>query len=341
MNCDLLIIGGGPAGLSAAVSASSEGLNVIVVDSAGKFGGQAGSSSLIENFLGFPDGISGDELTQKSLEQATKFKTEFLSPFNAIKLETTPEGLHKVVSDMNDSIICKTILLATGVNYRSHTAQGLSRFIGYGVSYGSPSLSESFKNVQTIVIIGGANSAGQAAVHLASCSECEIKLVVRANSVTDRMSDYLIKKIESFSNIEVLLNTEVVQAKGIGHLQSVVVRDPSGEREIPTTRMYILIGAKPKTLWLQGTVVLDKNGFIVTGADVFAEPTGEGLWPRTDKFRPPLSMETIPGVFAAGDVRAQPLKRVAGAVGEGAKAVTDIHSYLAKYIEVEKVQIPS
>lgn len=320
---DLTIIGGGPAGISAAVNAASEGLCTILVDSTQKFGGQAGSSSLIENFLGFPEGISGEELTKRSIRQADRFNVDFKAPFNVVDIQKNNDGW-TIVNDDDESIECKVVLLAMGIQYRSLSAKNIARFIGAGVSYGSPSLSENYFG-KTIGIIGGANSAGQAAVYLSSCPECKILLIIRSNRLEDKMSAYLVNKIKSAPNIEVFTNSEVTQACGINELKSVILSKNGILGEINLDRLFILIGAKPKTSWLKGKIVLDDNGFIVTGNDVILSDIYKGY----NSSLKPLPSETIPGVFAAGDVRADSVKRVANAVGDGARAINDIHKYLS------------
>ena len=205
----------------------------------------------------------------------------------------------------------KAILLCTGVSYRFLDAKDLARFTGCGVSYGSPSLSEKFEG-KTIVVVGGANSAGQAAVHLSDCPQCTVKLVIRS-TIDKSMSKYLIDKLKPRLNVEIMEHTEIMEAKGGMRLESVIIKRGEGVEEISLDKMFILIGAVPKTRWLRGILDLDDHGFIVTGHK-------EGL----------SSMEAIPGVFAAGDVRSKSVKRVASAVGEGARAVNDIHGYIAK-----------
>lgn len=319
---DVIIVGSGPAGLSAAVNASSEGLRTLVVDSAQSFGGQAGSSTLIENFLGFPNGISGKELMKNAITQAHKFQTEFLAPFNVNYLERKPNSW-LVFNDFGEYVEGRTVLLAMGVHYKSLQSHNISRYIGCGVSYGSPSLSEEYSG-KTICIIGGANSAGQAAIHLAHCEECNVKLLIRGNDISKSMSQYLIDKIKHRSNIEVLLNTTVTDVYGDSELSRVVINNNNSRKEILSERMFILIGAVPKTKWLLSTARLDSKGFIITG--------GNDL----------LSTETADGLFAAGDIRSTSVKRVSNAVGEGARAISDIHAYLARpFKEVtDRIEIP-
>jgi thioredoxin reductase (NADPH) len=328
MKCDLLVVGGGPAGLSASVGASSEGLATIICDSAQRFGGQAGESSLIENFLGFPDGISGVELTSRAINQASKFDVEFKAPFNAVSLNMMPNKWWTVVSDDDEAITCKAICLAIGVTYKSLSAKNLSRYMGAGVSYGSPSLSTSYAG-KTVCIIGGANSAGQAAVHLAQCSDCNVVLIVRGNAIEDRMSNYLVKKVSTIPNIRIMTHTEIIEAKGRIGLESIIVCNGNEQEEIQTERLFILIGAKPKTLWLKDSIALDPNGFILTGLQP-DHPESLEKWGRYGLNRNPTSFEcSAPGVFACGDVRSASTKRVANAIGEGSSVINEIHKYLS------------
>jgi thioredoxin reductase (NADPH) len=333
---DIMIIGGGPAGLSAAINAASEGLSTILCDSTQRFGGQAGSSSLIENFLGFPDGVSGELLTKLAIKQAAKFNVDFKAPFNATRIMKKSNDTFDVCSDDEEIVNCKVVLLAMGVNYKSLNARNIARFIGCGVSYGSPSLSENYSG-KIIGVIGGANSAGQAAHFLSSCIDCKVVLIIRGDKIEDKMSRYLIEKIEKSPNIEVLTHTEVIDARGGTDLEGVIIKTKDGNKDIDMERLFILIGAKPKTVWLKDVVVLDDNGFILTGNEVSHHKIwtrGGRKWNKMNGIYKPLSSETVPGIFAAGDVRASSVKRVSNAIGEGARAINDIHQYLAKWKEL-------
>lgn len=319
MQCDLVIIGGGPAGLSAAVNAASEGLKTILCESSYNFGGQAGTSSLIENYLGFPEGISGSALTKAAMAQAIKFNADFHIPFHVIRLERDADKIY-VVDDNEDRICCMAVIIATGITYKRLTAINIEQFVGRGVSYGSPSLSDDFAG-RTVCIIGGANSAGQAACYLAQCSGCNVVLIVRSESIANKMSDYLVRKIQDHENIRVMENSRVLETRGTLELDGVIVRTQlSGGDEtkelILTTHLFILIGAVPKTQWLRNMAPLDQYGFIITGSVACSIEL--------------LPTECAPGIFVAGDVRSGSAKRVAGAVGEGQRAVSDVHSYLAK-----------
>jgi len=315
---DLCIVGGGPAGLSAAVNASSEGLSTVLIDAQTQFGGQAGTSTLIENFLGFPDGLTGQDLVRRAVAQAAKFNTNFLAPFRANRLVC--DGDRKtIISDEGDVIVSRAVILALGVQYQTLTVSGLARFLGNGISYGSPSLSSVY-NDKKLYVVGGANSAGQAVVHLARCTGCEIHLLVRGDSIKDKMSEYLIKRIVDYGNVHVHENTSLVECRGVEHLEEIRLKTNNDESIVPADRLFILIGARPKTLWLDGCVEKDKNGYILTGQFVNNRLDGSV----------PVHMETSQaGVFAAGDARFSSVKRVASSVGEGAMAVQSTHSYLA------------
>jgi thioredoxin reductase (NADPH) len=305
---DLAIIGGGPAGISAAVCAASEGLKTVIIDNSPKgFGGQAGTSSLIENFFGFPEGVTGSELTQRGIAQAAKFNVHFKAPFNVAKVERCDNLFH--LSDDDDILTSKTVLLAMGISYKLHDAINLSRFTGNGVSYGSPSLSENYDG-KTIGIVGGANSAGQAAVYLASCMHCKVKLIIRSGSISDKMSSYLVAKVLSLPNIEILTDTDLIEARGGEVLEEVIISQGYQINPLKLDKLFILIGAKAKTAWLKSLVQVDDSGLIRTGNGG-------------------RQMQAMPGIFAAGDIRSGSVKRVAAAVGEGARAVNDIHAYLA------------
>lgn len=317
MQCDLVIIGGGPAGLSAALNAASEGLHTILAESQ-SFGGQAGTSSLIENYMGFADGVSGHELTRAAVAQADKFKVDMAIPFHAIRIEREGERIY-VISDEEERICCTAVILAMGITYKRLEAVGISRFIGLGVSYGSPSLSDDFQD-RSVCIIGGANSAGQAACYLAQCTGCRVILIIRNKSIEAKMSDYLVRRVRDHENIRVMENSRLLEVRGQMELESILVRTQVGEDDvkevIPVTHVFVLIGAAPKTQWLREHVPLDEYGFVVTGAAC------------TREMESMLPSQCGKGLFAAGDIRSGSSKRVAGAVGEGQRAVSDVHTYL-------------
>jgi thioredoxin reductase (NADPH) len=324
---DLIVIGGGPAGLGAAVYGASEGLRTVLVERLAT-GGQAGQSSRIENYLGFPDGVSGEQLTTRARRQAQKFGAEVLTAREVVELEVTGSARTVHFAD-GTAISAHTVILSTGVAYRQLTAPGLTELTGRGVYYGS-ALTEATSCVdEDIYIVGGANSAGQAAVYLAKCAK-SVNLLVRANSLRKSMSHYLIEQVRNNPAINVLTCTEVVGAHGSGHLERLTLRDSNtGEtREVPAQYLFVFIGAAPLTDWLDDVVVRDDRGFVVAGPDLLVDGQAPAGWPLD---RPPYQLESsVPGVFVAGDVRAESAKRVASAVGEGAMAVMLVHRYLEK-----------
>ncbi len=330
MKYDLIICGSGPAGLSAAINAASEGLSVVVLEAKTCFGGQAGTSTLIENYLGFIDGVSGRELTNIALAQASKFGVEFKAPFLANKLVKSGKCWN-VVSDDNEVVEAKAVLIAIGINYKALAATNVARFVGCGVSYGSPSLSEDYSG-KSISIVGGANSAGQAALYLAKCKECHVNLIVRGAGLEDKMSTYLIQRINKTENIQLLTHTTVEKAIGHSHLEQLVVNTDGNSGEIDTDRLFVLIGAKPKTSWLADTLSLDEGGFILTGNDVAENLIRGGAYTQSDLPVIPNLTTSQDGVFAVGDVRSGSVKRVAAGIGEGSMVVNEIHKYLSSNI---------
>jgi thioredoxin reductase (NADPH) len=324
---DLIIIGGGPAGLGAAVYGASEGLRTLLVERTAT-GGQAGQSSRIENYLGFPDGVSGAQLADRARRQATKFGAELVTTRDVVGLEAN--GSARTVRFADGSAIdAHTVILATGVAYRQLGAPGLGTFTGRGVYYGSALTEAANCLEQDIYVVGGANSAGQAAVYLARTAR-SVTIMVRARDLNDSMSHYLIQQIANVPNITVRTCCEVIEAHGDDHLERLTLRDnATGEtRTVPASWLFVFIGAVPRTDWLDGVVVRDPLGFVVAGPDL----TGDGSPPKGWQLdRPPYHLETsVPGVFVAGDVRSESGKRVAAAVGEGAMAVMLVHRYLEK-----------
>ncbi|MFY1696604.1 FAD-dependent oxidoreductase [Solwaraspora sp. WMMA2101] len=323
---DLVVVGAGPAGLGAAVYGASEGLRTVLVERQAT-GGQAGQSSRIENYLGFPDGVSGAQLTDRARRQALKFGTELLTTRDVVGLSTA--GATRLLHFADGSTIAgHTVVLATGVAYRQLDAPGLAELTGRGVFYGSAATEAPHCVGQDVYIVGGANSAGQAAVYFARHAD-RVHLLIRGADLTQSMSRYLIEQIERIDTIQVHPNSEVVAATGEDHLERLTVRDTrTGDtRDVDTSWLFVFIGAQPRTDWLDGTVVRDGRGFVVTGPDLTVDgrrPPGWSL-PRD----PYLLESSVPGVFAAGDVRAESVKRVASAVGEGALVVTLAHRYLA------------
>ena len=322
---DLVVIGGGPAGLGSAVYGASEGLRTVLVERTAT-GGQAGQSSRIENYLGFPDGVSGSQLTERARRQAVKFGAELITTRDVVALEVNGPARTVRFAD-GDSIDAHTVILATGVSYRQLGATGLDNLTGRGVFYGSALTEAANCASQDVYIVGGANSAGQSAVYLSRTSR-SVTILVRGNSLQDSMSYYLIQQIEAIDNITVRTCTEVIEAHGAKQLEQITLRDKNtGQTEtVDAGFLFVFIGAAPRTDWLDGVVVRDERGFVLAGPDLAAE--GD-LPPEWILDRQPFHLETsVPGVFAAGDVRAESAKRVASAVGEGAMAVMLVHRYL-------------
>jgi thioredoxin reductase (NADPH) len=322
---DLIVIGGGPAGLGAAVYGASEGLRTVLVERTAT-GGQAGQSSRIENYLGFPDGVSGAQLTDRARRQAARFGAEVLTTREVVGLEVNGSARTVRFSD-GTAIDAHTVILATGVSYRQLTAPGLASLTGRGVFYGSSLTEAASCKGQDIYIVGGANSAGQAAVYLARHAR-SVTLCVRGQSLRQSMSHYLIQQIAGIGEISVRTGTEVAAAHGTDHLDRLTLRDAAtgSTQDVDTEWLFVFIGAAPLTDWLDGVVTRDSRGFVVAGPDLSTGGERPAGW-RLD--RPPYHLETsVPGVFVAGDVRAESAKRVASAVGEGAMAVMLVHRYL-------------
>jgi thioredoxin reductase (NADPH) len=323
---DVVIVGGGPAGLGAAVYAASEGLKTIIVERAAA-GGQAGQSSRIENYLGFPDGVSGDQLTDRARRQAQRFGAEMLTARTVVGLEAKGPA-RQVLFDDGSSVLAHALVLATGVSYRQLEATGADDLVGRGVYYGSSATQAESCIGDHIIIVGGANSAGQGAVFFSRFAK-KVTMAVRGDSLEKSMSSYLIEQIGKIPNVEVRLNTTVKSCSGSDRLQCVTFVDHAGGQEVVDAgHLFVFIGAAPLTDWLPPSLVRDASGFVVTGPALTAGGRRPASW---DLERDPYLLESsIPGVFVAGDVRAQSVKRVASAVGEGALAVTLVHRYLAE-----------
>jgi thioredoxin reductase (NADPH) len=322
---DLVVIGGGPAGLGAALYGASEGLRTILIERTAT-GGQAGQSSRIENYLGFPDGVSGAQLTDRARRQAAKFGAEIVTAREVVAIEVNGSARTVRFTD-GATIDAHAIILASGVSYRQLTAPGVADFTGRGVYYGSTMSEASNAAGQNVYIVGGANSAGQAAVYFSRHAE-SVTILVRGASLEASMSHYLIQQIESISNITVRTCTEVIAGDGKEHLERLTLRDnTSGATEVVDAELlFVFIGALPRTEWLEGVVVRDERGFVVTGPDLPLVGDRPAGWIEE---RAPYHLESsIPGVFVAGDARAESAKRVASAVGEGAMAVMLVHRYL-------------
>ena len=323
---DVLIVGAGPAGLAAAVYGASEGLNVLVVESNAP-GGQAGSSSRIENYLGFPTGVSGQELAGRALTQAEKFGAEIMIAKGATAL-TCDRQPYSIQLDDGPRIPARTIVIATGAEYRRPAIPNLSRFEGAGVYYSATFMESQLCGGEEVVVVGGGNSAGQAAVFLSQTAK-RVCMLVRSKGLAESMSRYLIRRIEETPSIVLHPCTEIVALDGDGHLESVEWRNPEGAVERHDIRhIFLMTGAVPNTAWLGGCVALDPKGFVKTGSDISRDDLAAARWPLA---RPPHLLETsLRGVFAAGDVRGGNIKRVASAVGEGSIAISFVHRVLAE-----------
>jgi thioredoxin reductase (NADPH) len=322
---DIVVVGGGPAGLGSAVYGASEGLRTVLVERVAT-GGQAGQSSRIENYLGFPDGVSGAQLTDRARRQAVKFGAEVITTRDAVGLEVNGSA-RTVRFDDGTSVDAHTVILAMGVSYQKLAAEGLDRLTGRGVYYGSALTEAANCTDQDVYIVGGANSAGQAAAYLARGAR-SVTLLVRGSSLESSMSYYLVQQLSQIDRITVRTCTEVVAAHGEDHLERLTLRDNvTGATEtVDAGYLFVFIGAAPRTDWLDGVVTRDPRGFVVAGPDLAVDGAAAPGWILE---RSPFHLETsVPGVFAAGDVRAESAKRVASAVGEGAMAVMLVHRYL-------------
>jgi thioredoxin reductase (NADPH) len=321
---DLIVVGAGPAGLAAAVYGASEGLRTVLLEREAP-GGQAGQSSRIENYLGFPAGVSGSELARRATTQARRFGAEIITVQNASMLDTRG-ATHVVRLADGVELSAHTVLIATGVAYRQLTAPGMEKLTGRGVYYGATLAEAPHVAGEDVYLVGGANSAGQAAVYLARFAH-EVTLLVRADRLEKGMSQYLIDQVRAIPNVRVQLNSEVVAVTGEGHLEAITIGDRAvgSEREVLAHFLFIFIGAYPHTDWLGEAVARDERGFILSGPEL----RRDGVSARWALEREPLPLETsLPGVFVAGDVRRSSMKRVASAVGEGAMAVYLVHQYL-------------
>jgi thioredoxin reductase (NADPH) len=323
---DLIIVGAGPAGLAAAVYGASEGLNVLVVE-AGNPGGQAGSSSKIENYLGFPTGVSGNELAMRAIAQTEKFGAKMMVAHGISRLDCDKLP-YKLILDNGNKLVARSIVIATGAQYNKPNISNLDQFEGQGIYYGATFIESQLCESEEIIVIGGGNSAGQAAVFLSQTAR-KVHVVVRSHQLAETMSRYLIQRIEENPAIELHYKTEIVALEGDKHLERVTWKDKTtGETSVHEIRhIFIMAGASPLTEWLRGCVALDEKGFILTGRDLETK-NGDSAWklPRT-----PQMMETsLPGVFAVGDVRSGSVKRVASAVGEGAISIHMVHRALAE-----------
>jgi thioredoxin reductase (NADPH) len=324
---DLAIIGGGPAGLAAGVYGASEGLHTVMIEREAP-GGQAGMSSRIENYLGFPSGLSGNDLARRAVVQAKRFGVEILSPQEAVGVRT--EGSYRIIKLADGSeISCHTMMIASGVQWRRLDAPGLDKLQGAGIYYGGGSTEAISCKDETVYIVGGANSAGQAAMNFARYAK-SVVMLVRGSSLASTMSQYLIDQVKETPNIQIWAHASIAEAHGDSRLEeiSVLCSDTNKVERVKANSMFIFIGALPRTDWLGDLVERDERGFILTGSDLFINGSRPKGWALD---RDPFLLETnIPGIFAVGDVRHGSVKRVASGVGEGSVAVQFIHQYLSK-----------
>src|SRR5437660_5632960 len=324
---DLAIVGGGPAGLAAAVYGASEGLHTVIVEREAP-GGQAGMSSRIENYLGFPSGLSGGDLARRAVVQARRFGVEILAPQTVVNMRT--EGSYRIIKLADDSeISCHALMIATGVQWRRLEAPGIDRLQGAGVYYGGGTTEALSCKGEIVYVVGGANSAGQAAMNFSKYAE-RVVILVRGESLSSTMSQYLIDQIKETPNIQLWTHAAVAEVHGDTHLEevSVLCSDTNKVERVPASSMFIFIGALPRTDWLGDAIERDDRGFILTGSDLMQGGERPKKWTLD---RDPFLLETnVPGVFAVGDVRHGSVKRVASGVGEGSVAVQFIHQYLSK-----------
>ena len=325
-SCDLVVIGAGPAGLAAAVYGASEGLETLVIEPSVP-GGQAGTSSMIRNYLGFQRGISGDDLANRAFEQAWLFGTRFVLSQTAARLGTH-DGVPLVTTSDGSEVSARAVVIATGVTWRRLEVPALEALVGAGVFYGAAGAEARAMQGRDVFVVGAGNSAGQAAMHLSRYAS-SVTMLVRGESLRASMSEYLVSEVEHAPNVSVRLRTQVVDGAGAGRLASITLQEKGGGRRevVPASALFLLIGAEPRTEWLDGSVARDAHGFVLTGNDLLVPGGVSPAWPLE---RLPLLLETsMPGVFAAGDVRHRSIKRVAAAVGEGSTAIQLVHEYLS------------
>jgi thioredoxin reductase (NADPH) len=323
---DLVIVGAGPAGLAAAVYGASEGLRTLLLDRHSP-GGQAGTSSRIENYLGFPSGVSGSELTRRAVAQAQRLGAEFLVPLDVCGI-TIDEGYKHVALADGREIVTRTIMAATGMAYREHPAAGIAAFTGAGVYYGAATTEAPAFTGRRVIVVGGGNSAGQGALYLARYAQ-DVQIVIRRESLRDTMSQYLIDQIGKTPNVRLRPCTELERVEGSSHVQQVVLRSPDDGTSVTedADAVFVFIGTSPRGDWLPPSVMRDAKGFVLTGRELMAVDGYPRVWKQQ---RQPFLLETsVPGIFAAGDLRAGAMNRVAAAVGEGSMVVRFVHEYLA------------
>jgi thioredoxin reductase (NADPH) len=323
---DLAIVGAGPAGLAAAVYGASEGLRTVLFDRHAP-GGQAGTSSRIENYLGFPAGVSGSELTRRAIAQAQRLGAEFLAPLETTGM-TIDGGYKRLSLSDGRELVTRTVLASTGMLYRQHPAPGIAELTGAGVYYGAATTEAAAFRDRRVLVVGAGNSAGQAAMHLARYAK-EVEIIVRRDGLRQTMSQYLIEQIEKTANIRLRTSTEIARVEGDGHVERVALTCANdGTTKVEDAdALFIFIGTSPRSDWLPAEVLRDEKGFVLTGRDAMATENFARTWKEQ---REPLLLETsVPGVFAAGDIRAGAMNRVASAVGEGSMVVRLAHEYLA------------
>jgi len=324
---DVIIVGAGPAGLAAAVYGGSEGLKTLLIDRKAP-GGQAGTSSRIENYLGFPNGLSGSDLARRAITQATRFGIEFLSPMTVSGIQI--KDSYKIIQLSDGSEVKgKSVVIATGVDYRRLHNKGMEELSGAGVYYGAATTEAHTCKNGTVFIVGGGNSAGQGAMYLSKFAK-KVNIVIRRKSLIDTMSSYLIDQIANTDNIELIPSTEIIEAKGDKKLEHVILRNNETQevKEETARAVFIFIGAKPYTEWTGDSFLKDTKGFLMTGRAVTDHENSGIFWKQE---QPPYLLETsVPGVFAAGDVRSGAMNRVASAVGEGSISISLVHKYLSE-----------
>ena len=322
---DVLVVGGGPAGLGAGVYAAAEGFSAAIIEHEAP-GGQAGTSSRIENYLGFPNGISGADLAQRAAAQAQRLGTEILSAQEAVSVRV--EGPYKIVTLASGTeLSCRALILASGMSLRELNAPGVRELTGAGVYYGAALTEAAFYGGEQMIVVGGANSAGQGAMFFSRYAS-NVTMLVRSESLSESMSQYLIDQIAETENIEVIMNAEVVEACGNGKLESAKYKDTKSGAvtELAGPAMFVFIGAVPHSGLVAGQVEMNRYGFILTGKDLIKDGKRPAGWTEQ---RDPLPLETsVPGIFAVGDVREGVIRRVASAVGEGSVAISQVHEYL-------------
>jgi thioredoxin reductase (NADPH) len=320
---DVVVVGAGPSGLAAAVYGASEGLKTLIIERLTP-GGQAGTSSRIENYLGFPTGLSGAELAHRAWAQATRLGAELLAPQEVSKL-CIQDGYKVLTLTDGSEVSTKAVVLTTGVSYRTLDVPGMSRLSGAGVYYGAARTEARSCDQQDVYIVGGGNSAGQAAMYLAAYAR-KVYIVIRGASLAASMSAYLIEQISQTPNIELLPFTRITEVCGQDHLEAVIIDNNGSPEKRPARALFVFIGARPSTEWVCDQVLCDAKGFLLTGRDLMTDERYKATW---TKEREPFLLETcVPGIFAAGDSRAGAMARVASAVGEGSMAIKFVHQYL-------------